>query len=113
MMNMRRSSLTTKYLTTSNTMRTQRLSGNLNAFQLIKAHSNLETRTTKAPNTTSWCFRARIVQALEEHDDKLENNADRIKFKVSINNDEYEEILTYNQVLDHIQRDEDTEIVWK
>ena len=58
-------------------------------------------------------FRARIVQALEEHDDKLENNADRIKFKVSINNDEYEEILTYNQVLDHIQRDEDTEIVWK
>ena len=54
-------------------------------------------------------FRARIVQALEEHNDKLENNVDGIKFKVSINNDKYEEILTYNQVLDHIQCDERTQ----
>ena len=36
-----------------------------------------------------------------------------IEFKVSTNNNGYEEILAYNQVLNHIQRNEDSDIVWK
>ena len=55
-------------------------------------------------------FRARIVRAIEDHESKLEDNPTRIKFLCSINDDEREEIITYNEILDHIQRDDDDPI---
>ena len=65
------------------------------------------------PQEDGQRFRARIVQALEDHEADLEKNPTRIKFVCSVNDDQFEEVLAYNEVLDHIQRDEDSDIVWK
>jgi hypothetical protein len=39
---------------------------------------------------------ARIVGAIEDHDGEIEDNPTRIKFLCSINDDESEDIITYN-----------------
>ena len=57
--------------------------------------------------------RARIVKLIEDHDYKLENNKDRIKFLLSINEDTSEEVITYNQLLDYLAKEDNNNIVWK
>ena len=58
-------------------------------------------------------YRARIAQLVEDFQDKNSRDPQLLKFKVSINNDEFEELMTYQQVLDHILADEQTKIMWK
>ena len=62
-------------------------------------------------------FRAKILEAIAENDAELAKQPDRIKFLVSVNNDMYEETVTYNQILDYINKNEDENgeqnIVWK
>ena len=41
-------------------------------------------------------FRARIVEAINAHQDKVKDNPELLKFRCSVNNDKYEEILAYN-----------------
>ena len=65
------------------------------------------------PQEDGQKFRARVVKLLEDHESSLEENPTRIKFLCSVNDDKAEEIITYNQLLDHITRDEETDIVWK
>ena len=65
------------------------------------------------PQEDGQQHRARIVEAIEDHETDLEKNPTRIKFKCSVNNEQYEEILTYADVLRHIEQDEDSTIVWK
>ena len=55
--------------------------------------------------------RARIVEAIVNHSAKTEENA--LKFKVSLNNDAHEKLLTYHQVMDHLAKEEGQEILWK
>jgi hypothetical protein len=57
--------------------------------------------------------RARIVQAIADHASDLAANPTRIKFVCSINDEQFEEILTYNEVLHHIEQNEDDAVVWK
>ena len=57
--------------------------------------------------------RATIIKMLEDHDSSLESNPTRLKFLLSVNNDDGEEIITYNQLLDYLSRDEKDETVWK
>ena len=65
------------------------------------------------PKDDGQQFRARIVELLEDHESKLEDNPTRIRFKVKYDTNQVEEIFTYNQILDHIMKDEESEIVWK
>ena len=59
-------------------------------------------------------FCACIVQAIEDHDAKLHGNPNRFKFRCSINDDQYEEILSYNEILNYIeQQDDDGTKLWK
>jgi hypothetical protein len=60
-------------------------------------------------------YRARIVQAIEDHDNELAQQADRFKFRISVNDDDYEEILSYNEMLDYITQQENNQDapVWK
>jgi Reverse transcriptase (RNA-dependent DNA polymerase) len=58
-------------------------------------------------------FRAKIVKMIDDHESKVEDNPTRKKFLLSINDDSGEEIITYNKLLDYLQRDEENEIVWK
>ena len=57
--------------------------------------------------------RARIVQMIEDHESDVKDNPTMIKFRLSINNDAAEEIITYNRLLDYLSRDDENEVVWK
>jgi hypothetical protein len=54
--------------------------------------------------------RARIVRAIEDQDGEIEDTPTRIKFLCSINDDESEEIITYNEILNYLENNENMEI---
>ena len=62
---------------------------------------------------TGLIKRARIIEAIDDHMDKTNTSPDLIQFRCSINDDEFEEILTYNQIMEHLTRDEENPIIWK
>jgi Reverse transcriptase (RNA-dependent DNA polymerase) len=43
----------------------------------------------------------------------VDDNPTRIKFRVSFNNDQAEEIITYNKPLDYLAKDSEIDVVWK
>ena len=56
-----------------------------------------------------------IVECIKEHKNNVTNFKVNIKFRCSVNNNEYEEIIAYNDLLDHINKagnDED-QVLWK
>jgi hypothetical protein len=75
--------------------------------------SDLIGRTFLTEQEDGQMHRARIVAAIEDHDANTAENADRIRFVCSVNNDQYEEILTYNQILEHIEQTEEDAILWR
>jgi hypothetical protein len=50
-------------------------------------------------------FRGQIVELIEDHESKVEENPTRIKFRVSVNEDKAEEIINYNKMLEYITKD--------
>ena len=58
-------------------------------------------------------FRAKIVEAISDHERGLSNEAVRVKFRCTVNDEEFEEIVAYNELLDHISKDETEEGLWK
>ena len=65
------------------------------------------------PDTDGQIFRARIVELIEDHHDDVLTSHDHVKFRCSINNDEYEEVLAYNDIIHHIEREMNSETMWK
>jgi hypothetical protein len=57
--------------------------------------------------------RARIVKMIDDHDYKLDNNKDRIKFLLSVNDNTSEEIISYNQLLDYLAKNDNNDVIWK
>jgi hypothetical protein len=51
-------------------------------------------------------FRATIVEKLEEYDADLKKDPTFAKFRCTVNDDDYEQILTYNELLDYIRHSE-------
>ena len=58
-------------------------------------------------------FRARVIEAINTHDKKVQNNPELMSFKCSINNDQYEDILAYNYILPHLCLDQESKNLWK
>ena len=58
-------------------------------------------------------FRARIVELLEDHESDVEQNPTRLKFRCSVNDDEFEELISYNDLINYIEHDEETSVFWK
>ena len=52
---------------------------------------------------------AHVVEAVHLYGDELNGHPDHIKFVCSINDDKYELILSYSEILQHIEKD--TEVV--
>jgi hypothetical protein len=50
-------------------------------------------------------FRARIIQAILEHDADMKRDPQHVKFLCEVDGDTANEIYTYNQVLNLIERD--------
>jgi hypothetical protein len=56
---------------------------------------------------------AHILEALDNHKSQLSKDLKRIHFLCSVNDDQYEEVLSYADIIHHIQQDESTDILWK
>ena len=67
----------------------------------------------KFPEEDGEHFHARIIEAISDHDKGMAENTTKIKFRFCSNDDAYEEILSYNQIIDHIEWDELDTDVWK
>jgi hypothetical protein len=60
------------------------------------------------------CFQARIVHALEEYEDELGREPECIHFMCSVNDGQYKEIVSYGDLLNSLESEEDGEDnVWK
>jgi hypothetical protein len=58
--------------------------------------------------------RARIIEVIDDPEKNVANNPILKKFKCLVGEDEFEEILSYNKVMQHIEKeDDDGETFWK
>ena len=57
--------------------------------------------------------RARIVELIRDHEDKVASQPELIKFRCSRNDGELEEIITYRQLLDHLDGDDRNDGTWR
>ena len=55
--------------------------------------------------------RARIVEAVKNHEDKVHSN--NTQFRCSINDDQYEELLSHHQVMEHLEQQTDEDVLWQ
>jgi hypothetical protein len=59
-------------------------------------------------------FRARIVECISDHESNVPHSDDHVNFRISVNEDEYEETITYNELLDFIEKNQENDaIVWQ
>jgi len=59
-------------------------------------------------------FRVHIVECVAKHDKQTRMDPEHVKFKCSVNDDSYEEIISYNKLMDFIQKNaENNEILWR
>jgi hypothetical protein len=47
-------------------------------------------------------FCARIVECISDHESNVRRSDDHVKFRISVNEDKYEETITYNELMDFI-----------
>jgi hypothetical protein len=65
------------------------------------------------PQDDGQRFCARIVNLVEDHQSKVRKSDHHHKFHISVNDDQYEEIITYNELMDFIQKNEENDtIIW-
>ena len=57
--------------------------------------------------------RARVVEMVEDHMANHEQDPGLTQFKISVGDDQFEEVITYNQLLDYIEKDPHKNIYWK
>ena len=59
-------------------------------------------------------LRARIVKAINDYDRKLQQDSTRLKFIYSVKDDTAEYMLTCNEIVDHINKSENEDVIgWK
>jgi hypothetical protein len=84
------------------------------SLMVIKPEDLIGRTFLTAPKDDGHQYRARIVEAVDGHQQGIHDNPDHIRFKCSINDDQFEEIVAYNDIIQRIEQDdsEDT-AVWK
>ena len=65
------------------------------------------------PDSSGQCFRARIVKMIDKHDHDITNHPERIKLLCKLNQNNHEELISYNQIMEYINRDAKNPTVWK
>ena len=58
------------------------------------------------PNEEGIRHRAKIVEILRENDEERTNDLRFVKFRCSINDNQYEDIVTYVDIINHIEKEE-------
>ena len=54
-----------------------------------------------------------IVDLLNKHQHSVETHKDHVNFKVQRNTQDYEDVMSYNELMDSINNNEDNTILWK
>ena len=54
-----------------------------------------------------------IVDLLNKHQHSVETHKDHVNFKVQRNTQDYEDVMSYNELMDAINNNEDNTILWK
>ena len=50
-------------------------------------------------------LRTKIIKLVDNNNKDLTNHKDKIKFRCYVNDDEYEDIVSYNDITNHIEKD--------
>ena len=58
-------------------------------------------------------IRAKILKSISESDDAEVQDSNVTKFLISMGKEKHEELLSYQQILDHINRDMEDDRIWK
>jgi hypothetical protein len=58
-------------------------------------------------------FRARIIEVLNDHEKNVANNRVLKKFKCLVDEDKFKETISYNEDMQHIEKNNDDETFWK
>jgi hypothetical protein len=59
-------------------------------------------------------FHACIIECISDHESNVRRSDDHVKFRISVNEDEYKEIITYNELMDFIEKNQENDaIVWR
>jgi hypothetical protein len=56
-------------------------------------------------------FHACIVECISDHESNVRRSDDHVKFQISINEDEYKEIITYNELMDFIEKNQENDAI--
>ena len=80
---------------------------------VIQPEDMIRRKLLTEPFDNGERHRARIVEAISDQHNQLEKNPDCIKFLCSFNNDQYTDIVAYNDIINHIEKYDDDPTVWK
>ena len=58
-------------------------------------------------------FQAKIVECIHNHESAKTQTSDHVKFWCSVNDDAYEDLISYNEMMDYVQKNaENNQILW-
>jgi len=67
----------------------------------------------KDPEEDGQRFHVQIVEALDEYKNGLNADPKHIQFRCSVNDDQYEEIMSYHDIMEYIDRNDNDPVYWK
>ena len=65
------------------------------------------------PDSSGQRLRARIVEMVDKHDHDVINHPERIKFLCKLDQNDRKELISYNQIMDYLNRDAENPTIWK
>jgi len=65
------------------------------------------------PDSEGFVKRAKIIDLVDKHLHDTENRPEHRRFKVSVNNNEYKDIMSYNKILACLEADDENPTMWK
>ena len=65
------------------------------------------------PDSSGQRLRARVVEMVDKHDHDVINHPERIKFLCKLDQNDREELISYNQIMDYLNRDAENPTIWK
>ncbi len=74
---------------------------------------DLVGRTFQLPDNNGKPSKTTIIEAIQGHETDKEKSSTHTKFCVSHNKNKYEEILSYNDIMDHLDKQEDGPLFWE
>ena len=72
----------------------------------IDTQDLIECTFFQDPREDGTRFRARMIEAIDKNKNGCVNDPKLIKFRCSVNNGEFEEVVAYNDIVNHIKRDD-------